>query len=73
MILNTLPDAELRVAGADGVHFEAVIISASFAGVRPVKRHQMVYAALNDKLASGELHALSFKTYTPDEWQATQA
>ncbi|MBI2381556.1 MAG: BolA family transcriptional regulator [Gammaproteobacteria bacterium] len=73
LILNVLPDAELRVAGDDGVHFEAVIVSASFAGVRPVKRHQMVYAALNDKLASGELHALSFKTYTPDEWQASQA
>lgn len=73
LILSSLPDAEVRVAGDDGVHFEAVIVSPSFVGVRPVKRHQMVYAALNDKLASGELHALSFKTLTPDEWHAAQA
>lgn len=72
LILSALPDAEVLVQGDDGVHFEAVVISPAFAGARPVKRHQMVYAAVGDKMASGELHALSFKTFTPEEWQASQ-
>lgn len=73
LIEAEMPDAEVRVLGEDGVHFEAVIISAAFAGQRPVKRHQLVYAAVGAKLASGELHALSFKTFTPEEWQAQSA
>jgi len=35
-----------------------------------VQRQQRVYQTLKDKLATGELHALSFKTLTPEEWSA---
>lgn len=54
----------------DGQHFEAVVVSAEFAGKNRVQRQQRVYATLRDKLATGELHALSFKTLTPEEWSA---
>ena len=54
----------------DGQHFEAVVVSAEFAGKNRVQRQQRVYATLKDKLATGELHALSFKTLTPEEWSA---
>ena len=37
----------LEVRG-DGAHFEAVIVSPSFAGLNRVKQHQLVYAALSD-------------------------
>ena len=58
----------LQVAG-DGQHFEAVIVSAEFAGKSRVQRHQRVYAALGDRMRE-EIHALSMKTLTPEEWQA---
>ncbi|MCX7169681.1 MAG: BolA family transcriptional regulator [Proteobacteria bacterium] len=54
----------------DGQHFAAVIVSAEFAGLSRVKRQQRVYAIIRDKLDSGELHALSMQTLTPEEWQA---
>jgi acid stress-induced BolA-like protein IbaG/YrbA len=53
----------------DGAHFEAVIVSPSFAGASRVRRHQLVYAALGDRMKE-EIHALSMKTLTPDEWAA---
>lgn len=57
----------LEVQG-DGQHFNAVIVSAAFAGKRLIQRHQLVYAALGDKMRE-EIHALSMKTLTPDEYQ----
>jgi acid stress-induced BolA-like protein IbaG/YrbA len=55
----------LEVSG-DGQHFEALIVCAGFEGKRLVQRHQMVYAALGDKMRA-EIHALSMKTLTPSE------
>ena len=54
----------------DGAHFEAVVVSPSFAGASRVRRHQLVYAALGDRMRE-EIHALSMKTLTPEEWAAS--
>lgn len=61
-----LPCSHLEVDG-DGQHFQAVIVSSAFEGKRPIARHQLVYAALGDRMRQ-EIHALSMKTLTPDEW-----
>ena len=61
----------LDVTG-DGQHFEAVIVSEAFEGLRPIARHQRVYAALGDRMKA-EIHALSMKTLTPAEWAEKQA
>jgi acid stress-induced BolA-like protein IbaG/YrbA len=53
----------------DGAHFEAVVVSAAFAGASRVRRHQLVYAALGERMRE-EIHALSMKTLTPEEWAA---
>ncbi|WP_426192304.1 BolA family protein [Massilia sp. DWR3-1-1] len=57
----------LEVDG-DGQHFTAVIVSDAFVGKRLIQRHQLVYAALGDRMRE-EIHALSMKTLTPDEYQ----
>lgn len=57
----------LEVEG-DGQHFTAVIVSPAFAGKRPIQRHQIVYAALGERMRE-EIHALSMKTLTPEEYQ----
>ena len=69
LILAGLPCEHLALDG-DGQHFEAMIVSTEFAGKNRVQRQQRVYQTLKDKLATGELHALSFKTLTPEEWSA---
>lgn len=53
----------------DGQHFTALIVSPAFAGKRLIQRHQLVYAALGDRMKA-EIHALSMKTLTPEEYQA---
>jgi len=58
---------QVDVSG-DGYHFQVTIISERFAGLRAVQRQQQVYAAVQDWIASGELHALSMRTFTPAEW-----
>ena len=57
----------IQVLGDDGTHFEAVIVSTAFIGKTMIQQHQQVYAALGDRMRS-EIHALSMKTYTPEQW-----
>ena len=54
----------------DGQHFQALVVSAEFAGRSRVQRHQLVYAALGERMRE-EIHALSMQTLTPDEWMKT--
>ena len=53
----------------DGQHWEAVIVSARFEGLPKVRQHQLVYAALGDRMRE-EVHALSMTTLTPAQWAA---
>ena len=46
------------------------MVSPQFAGANRVRRHQLVYAALGDRMRE-EIHALSMRTLTPEEWAAT--
>jgi len=54
----------------DGRHFNVLVVSGEFAGLSPVKKQQVVYAALNSEIASGDIHAVNMKTLTPEEWQS---
>ena len=63
-----LPCQHVEVIG-DGQHFQAVIVSGAFAGKSRVQRHQLVYAALGDRMRE-EIHALSMRTLTPEEWKS---
>jgi BolA protein len=53
-------------AAAGGSHFRVVIVSPRFAGVDPLERHRMVYAALGT-LMRREIHALAIQAFAPDE------
>jgi acid stress-induced BolA-like protein IbaG/YrbA len=64
---NGLECTHLEVEG-DGQHFTAVIVCPAFAGKSRIQRHQIVYAALGDRMRE-EIHALSMKTLTPEEYQ----
>tara|TARA_R110001606_G_scaffold399310_1_gene584714 strand:- start:44664 stop:44885 length:222 start_codon:yes stop_codon:yes gene_type:complete len=59
-----LPDATVEVLGDDGQHFEARVLSPSFAGKSLIAQHKMVYTTLGDSFESA-LHALSLKTSAP--------
>lgn len=71
-IANGLACDHVEVLGDDGQHFEAVIVSPQFSGKNRVQQHQLVYAALGDRMRS-EIHALSMKTFAPEAWAASTA
>ena len=70
LIRAGMPEAEVEVTG-DGRHFEARVVSEAFAGKSLIQRHRMVMETVKAEIASDELHALSIKTYTPEQWQAS--
>ncbi|MDH5536413.1 MAG: BolA/IbaG family iron-sulfur metabolism protein [Betaproteobacteria bacterium] len=65
-IQDNLECDHVEVAG-DGHHFEAVIVCAAFRGKPKVQQHQLVYKALGTRMRE-EIHALSMRTLTPEEW-----
>lgn len=69
-IAQTLDCQHLEVDG-DGRHFNAVIVSSAFEGRSRVQRHQLVYAALGERMRE-EVHALSMRTLTPGEFEAAR-
>lgn len=71
-ITENLPCDYIKVLGDDGTHFEATIVSPEFVGKGMVQQHQLVYAALGDRMRA-EIHALSMKTLTPEAWLKTKA
>ena len=73
IILGAVPDAEVIVRDPmnDGAHFEATVISESFVGMPLVKQHRQVMQSLKT-MFSGDVHALSLKTYTPEKWASVQ-
>jgi acid stress-induced BolA-like protein IbaG/YrbA len=67
-IETNLPCERVEVSG-DGHHFEAIIVSHQFSGKSRVAQHQLVYQALGDRMRA-EIHALSMRTLTPEQWAA---
>jgi stress-induced morphogen len=65
---TAFPDAAIAVRDTTGTddHFEARVVSSTFAGRPLVARHQLVYAALGE-LMRVQVHALSLTTEAPAE------
>ena len=66
---SAVADSEVQVA-VDGSHVNLVVISPVFEGLSPVKKQQLVYNSLQDAIASGAIHAVHMKTYTPAQWSS---
>ena len=62
-----LEGCQIQVEGA-GNRYEITVIGDVFEGKSRIQRHQLVYAALGDRMRE-EIHALSMRTLTPAEWQ----
>jgi len=65
-----LPGAHVEVDG-DGRHFSAVVVSDLFSGKSMVQQHQLVYKSLGGSVGT-DIHALSIRTYTPEQWEKEQ-
>jgi len=68
-IIGHLADCQVIIEG-EGCNLTAIVVSDQFLGKNSVKRQQLVYKALQNAIADGELHAITLKTYTLAEWEA---
>lgn len=69
LIETALSDAVVTVESDDDVHFNVTVISDKFIGLTKLKQQQLVYAALGNRIATGEIHALSMRTFTHAAWE----
>lgn len=67
LLADGFPGAHIEVGG-DGYHHDVLIVSDMFAGLMPVRKQQLVYAILNDKIIDGSLHAINMKLFTQEQW-----
>ena len=72
IIAAGLPCEHLEVSG-DGSHWYATMVSDAFEGLSRIARHHRAYATVGNRIQTGEVHALSMKTYTPVEWASLKA
>jgi monothiol glutaredoxin len=71
LISADYPYAEIHIEG-QGCDLTISVISDLFDGQTLIKQHQGVMATLAEPLATGRLHAVTLKTYTPAQWQPEQ-
>lgn len=72
LIESGMPDAAVRVESPDNTHFEAVVVADAFVGLSRIARHKLVYRCLGERMGR-EIHALSLKAVTREEYQAAQS
>lgn len=53
---------------SEGSHFEVIAVSAAFADMSRLKRQQAINGPLMELIAQNAIHALTIKTFTPEQW-----
>ena len=72
LIENGLEQSTVEIFSEDNTHYAALVISPAFEGKRAIARHQLIYQCLGS-LMGNEIHAMSIRAHTPDEWESLQA
>ena len=56
-----------HASASGGGHFNVQVVADAFAGKSLIQRHRMVFAAVDELMQSGDIHALSIDARSPDE------
>jgi stress-induced morphogen len=71
--LETLsPGTQSEIMDLTGTqdHYQAVVVSPAFEGRLMIEQHRMVMKLVQSEIDSGEIHALTLRTFTPKQYQA---
>ncbi|MCM2131069.1 BolA family protein [Larsenimonas rhizosphaerae] len=68
LLESRIDDCDFHIQG-EGCNFQVEAVGAPFEGLSRLKSQQLIYAALADEIASGALHAITIRTYTPQQWE----
>ena len=50
-------------------HYQAVIVSPVFEGKMMIQQHRLVMDLLQKEIDSGEVHALTMRTFSPEQYK----
>ncbi|MBI2066755.1 MAG: BolA family transcriptional regulator [Deltaproteobacteria bacterium] len=69
-IQQSFPGSTIQIRDLTGTkdHWQVIVVSPAFEGKRMLEQHRMIKGVFESEIASGDLHAFSLKTYTPEEW-----
>ena len=68
-IKKSIQTENIFINSDDNVHYKAIIVSDEFKDISLINRQRKINKILNQFILKGEIHAISFKTYTIDEWK----
>ncbi len=68
-IKNKITDAEIKLNSHNDKYFNAIIITDEFKNKDPIDRQKMIHDIIGKYITNQEIHAISFKTYTKNEWK----
>jgi acid stress-induced BolA-like protein IbaG/YrbA len=71
LVESGIEGARVTVQGS-GDRFDIRVVSDAFEGQTPVRKQQLVYGCINDKIADGTIHAVNIQTYTEAEWEKAE-
>jgi acid stress-induced BolA-like protein IbaG/YrbA len=54
-------------------HYSVIIVSEAFSGVPLLRRHRMVMELFRAELATEDVHALTIKAYTRQQWETEKS
>jgi acid stress-induced BolA-like protein IbaG/YrbA len=71
IVAAAIPDSDVTVTDLTGEldHFQVTVVSPRFEGRTLIERHQMVQTPLRAAVDDGRIHALTLKTFTPEQWK----
>lgn len=69
---SAVPEAEITLEGAD-CNFTVTLVSPHFRNMKMLARQQLAMSGLLEPLKTGEIHAISIRAWTPEEWRAQNA
>ncbi|HEX4870279.1 MAG TPA: BolA family protein [Moraxellaceae bacterium] len=69
LLVAAFPEAQEVEVQGEGAKFTVTVVSPRFEGMRPVAKQQAVYAPLNPHIATGAIHAVTMRLFTPEEWR----
>ena len=67
LLTDELGLAEVYVS-SEGNHFNIIAVGECFADLSRVKKQQVVYAPLKELIAANTIHAVTIKSFTPEQW-----
>ncbi len=62
-------DAEIIDLTGTMDHYQAIIVSPAFDGKMMIEQHRMVMGTLQTEIDSGEVHALTMRTFSPAQYK----